>query len=237
MKEMEFIQLDLTFTFNGQEMSIHPTVIKIEEEVTLVDCGYPGMLPLLEKELERKGIPPGSISHVIITHHDDDHMGALHELKKKYPHIRVAAGEIEKEYIDGSKKSLRLIQAEDMLDVLPAEQRDFGLSFINRLKQTRSVSIDLVLKDGDVLKWAGGCKILLTPGHTPGHISIVSEKLDAVITGDAAVIEENALAVANPQFALDLEDAQESLNKIVNLDMQYYYCFHGGLFVNKKTSR
>ncbi|WP_217703503.1 MBL fold metallo-hydrolase [Bacillus sp. Marseille-Q1617] len=234
---MEFIQLDLTFTFNDHEMSIHPTVISCEGDVTLVDCGYPGMLPLLEKELTRKGIPPGSITRVIITNHDDDHMGALHELKEKYPAIKVAAGEIEKDYIDGSKKSLRLIQAEDMLDVLPAEQRDFGLSFIDRLKQVRSVPVDIVLRDGDLLKWAADCKILLTPGHTPGHISIVSEKLDAVITGDAAVMENHALAVANPQFALDLEAAEESLKEVINLNMKYYYCFHGGMFVNKKTSR
>ncbi|XXM73179.1 MBL fold metallo-hydrolase [Lysinibacillus sphaericus] len=207
---MEFIQLDLTFTFNGQEMSIHPTIIRNEEAVTLVDCGYPGMLLLLEKELTRKGIPPTSITHVIITHHDDDHMGALYELKEKYPAIKVAAGEIEKEYIDGSKKSLRLIQAEDMLDVLPAEQRDFGLSFIDRLKQIRSVPVDIILRDEYGLEWAGGCKILSTPGHTPGHISIVNEELDAVIAGDAAVIEENALAVANPQFALNLEEAKKN---------------------------
>ncbi len=44
----------------------------------------------------------------MITHHDDDHMGALYEIKEKYPHIKVVSSEIESEYISGKRKSLRI---------------------------------------------------------------------------------------------------------------------------------
>lgn len=231
---MEIIQLNLKFMYNGNEMVIHPTVIKDEHEVILVDCGYPDMLPLLEKELENKGISPESITKVLITHHDDDHMGALYEFKEKYASIKVIASDIEKDYISGAKKSLRLIQAEDMLKHLPETEKEFGLTFINNLKKIKNVPVDIVVKDGDSFEWAGGCKILLTPGHTPGHISIYNKKLDTIITGDAAVMEDQALKVANPHFALNLTEATESLDKLLNLNARNYFCYHGGLYVNDR---
>ncbi|MCJ8011489.1 MBL fold metallo-hydrolase [Paenibacillus sp. KQZ6P-2] len=230
---MKIIQLDLKFMYNEIEMVIHPTVIQDDHETILVDCGYPGMLPLLEEELNNKGISPESLTKVLITHHDDDHMGALYELIEKYPNIQVIASDMEQDYISGQKKSLRLIQAEEMLQYLPESEKDFGLAFIDRLKNIKNVPVDLVVTDGDTLEWAGGCTILSTPGHTPGHISIYNQKLDTVITGDAAVIEDNTLKVANPNFALNLADAEKSLNKLINLNARKYYCYHGGLYVNE----
>lgn len=231
---MNIIQLDLKFMYNDQEMIIHPTIIKDEQEIILVDCGYPHMLPLLEEELKQKGILPESITKVLITHHDDDHMGALSELKEKYKHIKVMASEIEKDFINGTKKSLRLIQAEELLGKLPANEKEFGLAFIQNLKSVKNVPVDIVVKDGDFFDWAGGCKILLTSGHTPGHISIYNEKLATVITGDAAVVEDQSLQVANPQFALDLPAAKQSLNMLMKLNARKYFCYHGGLFLKDK---
>ncbi|MGE6258486.1 MBL fold metallo-hydrolase [Heyndrickxia sporothermodurans] len=231
---MDIIQLDLKFTYNDNEMVIHPTVIKDAKEVILIDCGYPHMLSILEEELRNKGVAPESISKVLITHHDDDHMGTLFEIKKKYPTIQVIASNIEKDYISGEKKSLRLIQAEDMLNKLPEAEKSFGLAFIDSLKKIKNVPVDIVVKGGDYFEWAGGCEILSTPGHTPGHISIYNKKLDVIITGDAAVIEDKALKVANPHFTLNLTDAEESLRKLINLNAGKYYCYHGGFYLNKK---
>jgi len=46
-------------------------------------------------------------------------MGALSEIKEKYPNIKVVSSEIESEYISVKKKSLRLLQAEEILKDLP----------------------------------------------------------------------------------------------------------------------
>jgi hypothetical protein len=51
-------------------------------------------------------------------------------------------------------------------------------------------------------------------------------ELDSVITGDAAVREGDELLVANPQYCLDLERAEQSLNLLKNLNAKHYYCFH-----------
>lgn len=76
--------------------------------------------------------------------------------------------------------------------------------------------------------WGGGCEILATPGHTPGHISIRSVRNDYLITGDAAVLDGGELVIANPQFCLDREKADSSLSKIRKYSSKEYICYHCG---------
>ena len=83
--------------------------------------------------------------------------------------------------------------------------------------------------DGDLLSWCGGCRVIATPGHTPGHCSLYLPGLRAVVTGDAAVLEAGTPVVANPQFALDLPQAEASLQKLLALDADCWLCYHGGI--------
>ncbi len=53
----------------------------------------------------------------------------------KYPHINVIASEIESNYISGDIKSERLVQAEEMLERMPNEEKEFGKWFIQQLKK------------------------------------------------------------------------------------------------------
>jgi hypothetical protein len=49
-----------------------------------------------------------------------------------------------------------------------------------------------------------------------------------LITGDAAALENGKPVVANPQYALDLKKAEESLAKIMNYGANEIICYHGG---------
>ncbi|WP_349946049.1 hypothetical protein ABFV83_18775 [Lacrimispora sp. BS-2] len=57
---------------------------------------------------------------------------------------------------------------------------------------------------------------------------------NSVITGDAAVIEGGQLVIANPQFTLDLDTAKASFHKLISLDADRYYCYHGGILENRR---
>ncbi len=230
----QIIMLDINFQYQNEIRTFHPALLLSANDVVLVDCGYPGFLPLLEDEMKSKGINPDSLTKVLITHHDDDHMGALFEIKEKYPDIKVVAGRTESGYISGEKKSLRLLQAEEMLNVMPEEQKPFGIQFCESLRRVKPVSVDIEVKDGEHFDWAGGCEIIETPGHMPGHISLYLKESSSVITGDAAVIEGNQLVIANPQYTLDIEASKASLHKLISLDADRYYCYHGGVFENLK---
>lgn len=101
----QIIMLDINFQYQNEIRTFQPVLLLSANDVVLVDCGYPGFLPLLEDEMKSKGINPGSLTKVLITHHDDDHMGALFEIKEKYPEIKVVAGRTESGYISGEKKN------------------------------------------------------------------------------------------------------------------------------------
>ncbi|SME50916.1 Hydroxyacylglutathione hydrolase [Bacillus mobilis] len=145
----------------------------------------------------------------------------------KYPHVNIIASEIESQYINGDIKSERLAQAEVMLQRLPIEEKEFGEWFIQQLKNIRHISVDEKVCDGQMIL-NNECQIVATPGHTSGHISLYFPNSNCVITGDAAVQENCELVIANPNFCLDIEKAEESLKRIKNLKAATYYCYHGG---------
>ena len=98
------------------------------------------------------------------------------------------------------------------------------------LRRVDPVWVDEYLHDNEKMDGCGGCRIIATPGHTPGHISLLIEKDSIIITGDAMALEEGRPVIANPQFTLDLNQAEGSMNKLLSLKANAYYCYHGGVF-------
>ena len=139
--------------------------------------------------------------------------------------MTVIASEIDSEYISGQKTSLRWEPAEEVRTDLPEEQNQLGIELCETLRKVKPVNVDITVKDGDYFEWAGGCQVISTPGHMPGHISLYLKEVNSIITGDAAVIENNKLAIANPQFTLDLELAKKSLEKLMSMNAYNYYCW------------
>ena len=55
-------------------------------------------------------------------------------------------------------------------------------------------------------------EVIHTPGHTPGHISILTEGL--LIAGDAVNVEEDGFAGPRERFTPDMEEATKSVHKL-----------------------
>ena len=228
MIEKTYTVLRLHYSMDGVEQVLCPVVLFGAEDTVLVDCGYPDSLEQLEEALRACGVEARDLTKLVLTHQDDDHMGAAAELKERYPALQILASETEAPYISGERKNLRLRQAEEMQAQLPEDQKEFGLQFCRRLRRVPPVAVDRPLHPGEQFGWGGGCEILGTPGHTPGHISIRAQNGEYLIAGDAAVVEDGALAVANPEFCLDLNEAVRSLERLRAASCRRYLCFHGG---------
>lgn len=226
---MDIIPLEITFEQNEVVKAIYPVIFRDKGETILVDCGYPGFLPLLERAAGQHGIGLSELTGVIITHHDIDHVGALAAFKEKYPSLKVYASKTESEYISGEKKSYRLIQAENMFDSLPDEQKPAAAEFQRALESIRPVYVDYVFQPGDSFPGLKGVRIIDTPGHTPGHVSIYFEEERCLLAADAVVYENKRLEIANPQFAFDIRLAVESIKKLAQLKIDRLICYHGGI--------
>ena len=224
--------LEIKFDFNGATNSIFPVILSNEEEMILIDCGYPNFLPLIKTAAEAKGFDMSKLTKIIITHHDFDHMGALAEFKREYPRIKILSSIDEAKYVSGKEKSLRLQQAEAIYDGLPEEQKENARNFQRLLESIENAEVDLCLREGDFFPWCGGVKIVATPGHMPGHISIYAKDSKTLIAGDALVVEDNKLVIANPQYTLDMEEAKKSIKKLLNYDIHKIICYHGGIYTD-----
>lgn len=222
--------LEINFEFNGMPDAIYTVIIKDDKEMVLIDCGYPSFLELIEECARKNNIDLSNLTKVIITHHDFDHMGSLADLKAKYPNIKILASSKDEKYINGREKSLRLQQAESIYDTLPQEEKEGALNFHRMLESIENVDVDITLNDGDTFDWCGGIEIIETPGHMPGHISIYIKESRTLISGDALVVENNKLAIANPQYTLDREEAKKSINKLLNYNIDQIICYHGGIY-------
>lgn len=237
---MNVFVLEVKYSYQGQEDVIYPVLLRNEAELVLVDCGYAGFMPLLQEVASRYGISLDDLTGILITHHDIDHMGGLQELKAAYPGAKVYASAIEAPYISGRKKSLRLQQAEALYHTLPEEHKAWARQFQESLRAVHPVEVDVVLSENEMpLSW-GDIRIISTPGHTPGHISVYLPQSKTLVAADAVVVEQGELELANPNYTLDLEQAIASVKKLQQLEVDRIICYHGGVLetaVDEKLKR
>ncbi|MFC0610662.1 MBL fold metallo-hydrolase [Scopulibacillus daqui] len=207
--------MTLTSDFTGHQMTIHPTLVWDEDHVILVDTGMPGMAEQIRTEMEKAGVPFDKLTTVVLTHQDFDHIGGLPDIiQQSNNSIEVIAHEADKPYIEGEKLLMKMDRdrAEKMA---PPKAK-----------------VDKTVADQEELPYCGGIRVIYTPGHTPGHISLYLENSKTLITGDAIVSENGRLIGPNPQFTPDMALALQSIKKFAAYDIQSVICYHGGLCTN-----
>lgn len=73
-----------------------------------------------------------------------------------------------------------------------------------------------------------GLRVVNTPGHTLGHISIFDTSLGVLVAGDALRTNEGGgLKGSDPQNTTDLAQAAESVRKLAGLDVKAILPGHG----------
>jgi glyoxylase-like metal-dependent hydrolase (beta-lactamase superfamily II) len=73
----------------------------------------------------------------------------------------------------------------------------------------------------------GGLTVVETPGHTPGHISLLHEAASLLLIGDRVGSTNGALTFGPPQFTADPLRRDGSLARIVSLNVRRVLFSHG----------
>ena len=82
---------------------IYPTLIKKNQELTLIDTGFPNQVDAINSAIEKENLDFTNLKTIILTHYDVDHMGNVKSLLKLIPQIELIVFEDEADYINSSK--------------------------------------------------------------------------------------------------------------------------------------
>lgn len=191
-----------------QGIIIHPTLLWDEEMAILIDTGFPGQIEDLHVAMDKVGVSFDKLGVVILTHQDIDHIGSLPEvLQNCGSTIKVYAHELDKAYIQG----------------------DLPLLKDGHIENPPKGKVDATLIDGQELPYCGGIRVIHTPGHTPGHISLYLKQSKTLVAGDSMYSVNGILEGIHLPTTLNMNDARQSLKKYLDLDIESVVCYHGGL--------
>ena len=173
-----------------------------EGEVTvLVDAGMPGDHRRLVDWLDKEAI---RLNVVLLTHGDVDHRGRAGELARTHG-AEVWAAEGERPFLVGGLRPRRLLRRV-------------------MVHLVRPVPVDRWLVAGDRV---AGFTVWETPGHTPGHISLVREEDGVVLAGDALVVGRQGPTLAARWLNEDHTAAADSSQRLRELQPQLLLTGHG----------
>ena len=225
--------LEITATIIGRTTMIYPTLLWDEQNVVLVDTGYPGQLPLFQEALEQAGFSFGKLTKIIATHQDIDHIGNLSGiLNAAGSSIEVLATEADKPYIQGEKMLIKMtpeVIARMMASFPPEMPEERKQAFKKGLENPPKGPVHTTLADGERLPYGGGVIVIHTPGHTPGHLCLYHPGSKTLIAADALGAVEGRLA--RPRATdYDTNMAAESLKKLAQYEIETVICYHGGLY-------
>ncbi|HLM76821.1 MAG TPA: MBL fold metallo-hydrolase [Rubrobacteraceae bacterium] len=193
-------------------------IVDKENGTALVDAGLPDQTEVISAALTEAGIGVRDLRLIIFTHQDLDHVGSGAALVRQSS-ARVLAHSADAPYIEGRLRPLK--PTPEML-----EQRPHMRKVLERLEP---VGVDEQVENGSHLDLAGGTRVVFTPGHTPGHISLYLEASKVLVAGDALTAERGYLKGPNPSVTLDMRTAPQSVERLADLDVGTIVCYHGGV--------
>ena len=193
--------------------------------VIMIDGGSPKKGKKFRKSLDKISMKPEHIKPVVLTHGHWDHIGSAKEIKEMTG-AKIAMHWLEKDYL------------EKPLKTLPPAVTHWGrllihiMSMFMPLVHFSSTHVDVTLEDEEfsLLDFGIPGKIIPTPGHSQGSVSVLLETGDAFV-GDLAM---NAFPLrfnpGLPIFAEDPQAVKDSWRVLLNKGATVIYPAHGDPF-------
>ncbi len=193
----------------------------------LIDAGRKNRGGDFNRKLFRASIDPPDISLIIITHAHFDHVGSLAEIKK-LTGAETAASSLEAELIQHGKV------------VLPAGTNPVtgllasaGSRYFTGMFAFEKSEVDIIInEDISLSQWGIDGRIVQTPGHTAGSISVILNDGRAFV-GDCMA---NFPFAGNifPPFADDVGALLGSWKKLIDSGADEFFPGHGGVITRKR---
>jgi glyoxylase-like metal-dependent hydrolase (beta-lactamase superfamily II) len=210
-------------TFYGGRERYTAAYLLYGNEPSIVETGPTTSVPHVVAGLERLGVGPGDLAHIVLTHIHLDHGGGAGTLCERFPNATVWVHELGAPHLaepDRLVASATRVYGELQMTSL------FGPVAPVPAQRIRSVSDGDVIELGDRSLFAAS-----TPGHAKHQVALVDSISGAVFTGDALGIHPPDIPVlrpATPPPDYDLELAVRSIERIRSLAGELLLFSHFG---------
>jgi glyoxylase-like metal-dependent hydrolase (beta-lactamase superfamily II) len=214
----------MTFGFHRIPVGICNTYLLRGERTILIDGGAMGGLPAFKRSLQNLKIDPKEIELILITHGHWDHITCLADIQKMTG-AKIAVHEKDRFMVETGEPPFP--------DGVTTYGRMMAWSAKRILRPHLSpLKVDTVIPDAGMSLKPFGIpgKVVYTPGHTMGHVSIILESGDAIV-GDMAMNDWYLrLTPGLPILADDINLVVENWKKILPLGIKRIHPAHGGDF-------
>lgn len=229
------ITLNLLCKLEEIEFYIYPVLLQNKDDLILIDAGYPNFLPQIEKAFQDNDLDINHLKMVIISHHDQDHMGAVKELISKYPKVKVKCSKEQIPYVLGQKSSFRIDQFERISETLEGAAKEENNKIVTMLKSAQHLNEVEELADQD--KLFEDTLVIETPGHMDGHLSFYVESQNILIASDLLISDGGILDIASKELVTNKEAEIQSLKKILTYPIDKIICYHGGEYTSNNMKK
>ena len=158
----------------GKDLVNSFALVQQDGSVTLVDTGLKRAPARIVAGLASIGKHPRDVTRILLTHVHPDHAGGAAEMRRQTGAPVLVHGDDH-----GWARSGRITDANDRSTRMGRLFARTGAAKIEPFDPGPA------LTDDQVLPISGGLRIVHTPGHSPGHVSLLVESTGTLITGDA----------------------------------------------------
>lgn len=163
MRAIDFGERLVQLTQYPRVFPVNVYLVGEDDGFTLIDTGMAGGERFMIEAARERG---AEIRRVVITHAHGDHVGSLDALQAALPEAEVAI----------SAREARFLAGDMSLDPNEPQAKLRGGWRVCKTKAAR------LLSPGEKV---GSLEVIASPGHTPGHVSLLDTRDGTLIAGDA----------------------------------------------------
>lgn len=199
---------------------VNAYLIAADDSLTLIDTGSAGSAERIARELDALGYALADISQIVVTHAHADHAGGLAELQAR-THAEVWMHPLDAALVrSGTAMRPSTRPTPGLLNWII-----YRLTIAKAPRTITPATVDHEVEDENTLPFAGGLRVIYTPGHSAGQIALLWPDHGGVLFAADAAINVAGLALF-PAYE-DLAQGHASLTRLTTYEFAVACFGHG----------